>query len=65
MQWADAIWQAIVAKDCVMASVEGVALCDLIDRTFTRWQLNEISILQIGADAGAVIQRCWERLPYV
>lgn len=66
MPWVDQIWQAIIDKNADMASVEGVSLyAPPGGQAFAYWQLTEISVAQLGADPGAIITRCSERLPVV
>lgn len=66
MQWVDKIWQAIITRNAADISIEGHSLLvPVIDRTLTSWYLTEISVVQSGADSGAYIDRCLERLPVV
>jgi len=66
MFWIDQIWAEVIARNAAAVSVGGESLLDPVcNRTFAYWRLNEISVGQVGADPGAVINRCWERLPYV
>ena len=66
MPWTDQIWEAIKARTVEMSSVEGISLLDtVIERTYRSWQLREISVVQLGADPGAIITRCAERVPVI
>ena len=66
MPWVDQIWAEVIARNAAAVSVGGESLLDSVcNRTFSSGRLNEISVGQVGADPGAVIDRCWERLPYV
>lgn len=59
--WADQIWEAIIAEKAAGISIEGHSLLDpVIERTFMCWRLAEISVVQQGADHGAVIEKVWE-----
>lgn len=66
MTWTDRAWQSIIDKETVGVSVQVDSLIDPVcDRRFAWSQLNEVSIVEAGADGGAVLLKCWERLPYI
>jgi hypothetical protein len=66
MPWVDQIWQEIIARNVVQLSINLDSLLNpVFEDTFAHWHLNELSVVQLGVDHGAVIKRCWERVGVV
>jgi hypothetical protein len=64
--WCDELWEHIKSRKLAAASINPVPLHERVsDNTFHLWKLAEISVLQVGADTGAVLTRCWEQDPVV
>jgi hypothetical protein len=61
---ADDIWKAIVARELSRVSItfEPVG-AKPVDGVYRQWRATEISLVDVGADDGAKILRCWEVHP--
>ncbi len=64
--WCDDLWRHIKLEKLACVSIDGLRLHEPISgNEYVKWKLVEISVMQAGADPGAVLTKCWEQDPVV
>lgn len=63
--WTAQVWPMLVAQVETGISMHAICASPPVDRKYKSWCMKEISVVANPADAGACIQKVYERLPYV
>lgn len=62
LHWAAETWEALVSRRLTAVSVQGRCLqSSIIDKTYSYWAVEEISVAECGADPHAGVRRVWQK----